>query len=247
VGVLGSGVVGGSFKTGGADKGSAGIGIGTLVVTLGSKVNSFGSYFSPTFSNLFKSSSKTDLLAITDLTISEGCTSFRSRSSSLCLSLNFSRVASNLARASPPEALSALEPDHFSYFSTSDRIRSSNEGLGGVMSLSLEFELRLGGRGGGDAGGGTCTGLGGLGFEILGLVTAGGGLDILSFWPLIPATETLPRFMTCAANRGRGSVRGPSRSLGILRGSLGVKCSGLSSTKGVPGLEPPTLSEPEWS
>lgn len=74
-----------------------------------------------------------------------------------------------------------LEPDHFSYFSSKDLIRSSNEGLGGVVSLSLEFELMLGGRGGGEAGGGTCTGLGGRGLDILGLVTAGGLDKTLSF------------------------------------------------------------------
>lgn len=79
--------------------------------------------------------------------------------------------------------VSVLEPDHFSYFSSSDRILSSKLGLGGVTSLSLEFELMLGGRGGGDAGGGTCTGLGGraAGFDIRGLVTAGGLDSTLSF------------------------------------------------------------------
>lgn len=50
----------------------------------------------------------------------------------------------------------------------------------------------LGGLGGGEAGGGTCTGLGGRGLDIRGLVTAGGLDKTLSFWPLIPATETLP-------------------------------------------------------
>lgn len=101
----------------------------------------------------------------------------RSRSRSLCFCRNFSRnIASPVAGV-----IEVLEPDHFSYFSSKDLILSSNEGLGGVISLSLEFELMLGGLGGGDAGGGTCTGLGGRGFDIRGLVTAGGLESTLSF------------------------------------------------------------------
>lgn len=53
--------------------------------------------------------------------------------------------------------------------------------------------------------------------------------------------------LTCAANLGRGKLNGPSRSLlGTERGSMG-KFSGRSSHSGVPGLELPTLSDPDRS
>lgn len=80
VGVLGNCVIGANFKVGG---GADNVVAGTEVCccwlvsvvqlpTRGIKFNSLGSYFSPTFSNLFKSSSNTERFAITDLTISEG-------------------------------------------------------------------------------------------------------------------------------------------------------------------------------
>lgn len=128
-------------------------------------VNSFGSYLSLRFSKRLESSSKTLRFASTDLTMSEGCTSWRSRSRSLCLKRKRSEVCeSNLARASPPWALRAREPDHFSYFSSRDRIRSSRLGdWGAVVSLSELVGLGVGCRGG-DAGGWTA---------LRGLLTAG--------------------------------------------------------------------------
>lgn len=81
-------------------------------------------------------------------------------------------------------------------------ILSSNDGLPVAPSLSLEFELKLGGRGGGEAGGGTCgNGLGGrgacCGTGTRGLAAAAGGglangLFTGSFWPLIPDTVIVP-------------------------------------------------------
>lgn len=108
-------------------------------------VNSLGSYFSLKFSRRFESSSNTLLLASTDLTMSLGCTSCRSKSSNLCRNLNLSEtVASSLARASPPAALNALDPDHFSYFSSRERILSSRLGDWGAVSLSELVGLGLG-------------------------------------------------------------------------------------------------------
>lgn len=96
-----------------------------------------------------------------------------------------------------------------------------------------------GGRGGGDAGGGAGLGFGlGGGNETgLGDVTAGGEDTDES----LTATEEDCLGGNCiwAANLGRGNERGPSfnLSLGALLGSLGRIFSGLSSNKGVPGLE----------
>lgn len=100
-----------------------------IELTFSTPVNSRGSYFSLKFSKRFESSSNTLRLASTDFTMSDGCTSCRSRSSSLWRNLKRSdAVASSFASASPPAALNAREPDHFSYFSSSDRILSSRLG-----------------------------------------------------------------------------------------------------------------------
>lgn len=116
-----------------------------IELTFNTPVNSRGSYFSLKFSNRFESSSNTLRLARTDFTMSDGCTSCKSRSRSLCRNLNRSdAVASNLASASPPAALNALDPDHFSYFSSSDRILSSRLGDCGAVSLSELVGLGLG-------------------------------------------------------------------------------------------------------
>lgn len=210
--------------------------------------NSFGSYFSPKFSKRFESSSNTLRFASTDFTISDGGTSFKSTSKSLCLKRNFSDIdASIFARVSLPVVDSDLEPDHFSYFSTTDLIRSSNEGsdgLAGAASLSDELELSDGGRGGGEAGGGTCTGLGGGNGVAITDANTGGlviAVDDEVFDLLNPQRNW-------AANFGNGKLNGPSfvRSRNRL-GSHGTIFifSGRSSHKGVPGRDPSILSLPE--
>jgi hypothetical protein len=94
-------------------------------------MNSLGSYFSPKFSSLLESSSKTDLLARTDLTMSDGWISLGSRSNSLCLVLRVE--GSSFVRL-------FLEPDHFSYFSSRERSLSSHSGEGGEGSESDDEE-----------------------------------------------------------------------------------------------------------
>lgn len=125
-------------------------------------INSRGSYLSLTFSSRFESSSNTLLLASTDFTMSDGGISLKSKSSKLWRNLKRSpTAASNFASASPPAALSAREPDHFSYFSSKERMRSSSVGDGGESSESDDDDERSdSGLGGGDAGGGAGTGLG---------------------------------------------------------------------------------------
>ena len=80
----------------------------------------------------------------------------------MCLNLKRSvALASSLASASPPAALKALVPDHFSYFSSRERIRSSRLGDNGANSLSELVGLGLEFLGGGEAGGcGAALGLG---------------------------------------------------------------------------------------
>lgn len=83
-------------------------------------------------------------------------------SSNLWRNLNRSVVlASIFVIASPPTELNALEPDHFSYFSSRERILSSRLGDCGAVSLSELVGLELGCLGGGEAGGcGAARGLG---------------------------------------------------------------------------------------
>ena len=94
--------------------------------------------------------------------MSDGGISLKSKSSKLWRNLKRSpTAASNFASASPPAALSAREPDHFSYFSSKDRMRSSSVGDGGESSESDDDDERSdSGLGGGEAGGGAGTGLG---------------------------------------------------------------------------------------
>lgn len=180
-------------------------------------VNSRGSYFSLKFSNRFESSSNTLLFARTDFTISEGFTSRRSKSSSLCRIRNLSEaLASSFARASPPAALNALEPDHFSYFSSRERILSSRLGDCGAVSLSELVGLELVCLGGGEAGGcGAARGLGAVD------KLAHGGLVTLAKLALLDRVPPLPvllllllvlllLFNICAANLGKGNDSGPS-------------------------------------
>lgn len=51
----------------------------------------------------------------------------------------------------------------------------------------------------------------------------------------------------CAANLGKGSMRGPSRSLVVLFGGSPGGNSGFSSQSGVPGLDPPCSDPSECS
>ena len=84
-------------------------------------------------------------------------------------------VESNLVSESLLEALSCLEPDHFSYFSSRDRILSSRLGDCGAVSLSEELMgVGLGCRGGGEAGG--CGAA--LGVNMLIVLFMHGGLEI---------------------------------------------------------------------
>lgn len=151
--------------------------------------NSLGSYLSLTFSSRFESSSKTDRLARTRLTISDGLMPGRSKSRHLCFERNRSVTElSTLDRVSPPDAQMALDPVHCSYILSSALTRSSREwSVVGECLGELKFppsesddegDGAEGGRrdGGGDAGGGTGLGLGlGTGRETgLGEVTAGG-------------------------------------------------------------------------
>lgn len=179
-------------------------------------VNSRGSYFSLKFSNRFESSSNTLLFARTDLTMSEGCTSWRSISSNLCRNRNLSEaLASSFASASPPAALNALEPDHFSYFSSRERILSSRLGDCGAVSLSELVGLELVCLGGGEAGG--CGAVRGLGAVDK---LAHGGLATLARLALLDRVllplllllllVLLLLFNICAANLGKGSDNGPS-------------------------------------
>lgn len=93
------------------------------------------------FSKRFKSSSNIDFLAKTDLTISDGFTSFTSKSKNLCLleklvELGFAGGSMNAC------VRVVLPPFHFSNISSSVRMRSSIDGLFvDVISESLEFEL----------------------------------------------------------------------------------------------------------
>lgn len=217
-------------------------------------VNSLGSYFSLKFSKRFESSSNTLLFARTDFTMSLGCTSCRSKSSNLCLNLNLSdALASSFARASPPAALNALEPDHFSYFSSRERILSSRLGDCGAVSLSELVGLGLGWRGGGEAGGwGAVRGLGAVARFAHGGLVIFARLELLlgrpPLLPLFPLLLFAPPlllllllllFNIWAANLGKGKDKGPSWLLSRNRlGSLGTKFSGLSSTNGVPGRDP---------
>lgn len=211
--------------------------------------NSLGSYLSLTFSSRFESSSKTDRLARTRLTISDGLMPGRSKSRHLCLERSRSVTElSTLDRVSPPDAQMALEPVHCSYILSSALTRSSREWsvvgecLGELMLPPSESDDEgdgaEGGRrvGGGDAGGGAGLGLGlGTGRETgLGEVTAGG--DEMD--DSLAAVDCLGGNCNWAANLGKGSDRGMSfnRSRGLL-GSVGKMFSGLSSNKGVPGLE----------
>jgi len=123
--------------------------------------NSRGSYLSLTFSSRFESSSNTLLLASTDFTMSDGGISLKAKSSKLWRTLKRSpTAASNFASASPPAALNAREPDHFSYFSSKERMRSSSVGDGERSESDDDDERSDSGLGGGDAGGGAGTGLG---------------------------------------------------------------------------------------
>lgn len=210
--------------------------------------NSLGSYLSLTFSSRLESSSKTDRLARTRLTISEGFIPAKSKSRHLCLDLRRSVTElSTLDRASPPDAQLARFPVHCSYIFSSALTLSSKEwSVVGECLGELRFpesesededEGAEGGLGGGEAGGGAGLGLGlGGGKEMgLGDVTAGGDDREES----LAADDCLQGNCNWAANLGRGSERGPSfnLSLGALLGSLGRMFSGLSSNKGVPGLE----------
>lgn len=208
--------------------------------------NSLGSYLSFTFSSRFESSSKTDRLPRTRLTIPDGFIPARSRSRQGCLDRSRSVTElSTLDRASPPDAQMALDPVHCSYILSSALTRSSREWsavgecLGELRAVSEsdeEGEGADGGRGGGEAGGGAGLGLGlGGGSETgLGDVTAGGDDMDDSL-----AADCREGNWICAANLGRGNDSGPSfsLSLGALLGSLGMMFSGLSSNNGVPGLE----------
>jgi len=149
--------------------------------------------------------------------MSEGCTSWRSKSSNLCRNRNLSEaLASSFARASPPAALNALEPDHFSYFSSRERILSSRLGDCGAVSLSELVGLELVCLGGGEAGGcGAARGLGAVDKLVH------GGLAILARLALLFDREPLPLllllllvllllFNICAANLGKGNDNGPS-------------------------------------
>jgi len=212
--------------------------------------NSLGSYLSLTFSSRLESSSNTDGLASTDLTISDGWISFRSKSRSLCLDLSLSVT---LDTASAGWLQNVREPDHFSNISSNALTRSASVGEGGEISESEDDgDGSDGGLGGGEAGGGTAFGLGmcsdRAAVTALGDVTAGGDAmhDLLGAGAGAHADADAvtddDRDGNCiwAANLGSGSEMGPSLlslSRGIRRGSLGGRFSGRSSKSGVPGRE----------
>jgi len=122
-------------------------------------------------------------------------------------------LASSFASASPPAALNALEPDHFSYFSSRERILSSRLGDCGAVSLSELVGLELACLGGGEAGG--CGAARGAVDKL-----AHGGLATLARLALLDRVllplllllllVLLLLFNICAANLGRGNDNGPS-------------------------------------
>lgn len=97
-------------------------------------LKSFGSYFSPIFSKRLRSSSNIDFLANTDLTMSDGFTSWTSSSRNLW------RLAKLAAASVYVCERLALPPFHFSNISSRFLMRSSNDGLA-AASESLEFGL----------------------------------------------------------------------------------------------------------
>lgn len=98
---------------------------------------------SPMFSNRFESSSKIEGLASTDLRISDGCTSFTSKSRNLCRAVVKLFPVEALIEASLNVCVRfVLPPDHFSNISSNVLMRSSIDGLLlGAISESLEYEL----------------------------------------------------------------------------------------------------------
>lgn len=99
---------------------------------------------SPMFSNRFESSSNIDGFASTDFSISDGCTSFTSKSRNLCRPpVKLFPAAVELIVASLNVCVRfELPPAHFSNISSKLLIRSSIDGLLlGAISESLEYEL----------------------------------------------------------------------------------------------------------
>uniref|UniRef100_A0A8D8WAA5 Uncharacterized protein n=1 Tax=Cacopsylla melanoneura TaxID=428564 RepID=A0A8D8WAA5_9HEMI len=107
-------------------------------------IYSLGSYFSFMFSSRFESSSNILRLARTDLTMSDGCSSWTFISSSLC------RTGFSILLV----PVTFLLPDHFSYFSSND-LSLSSQSVSCVHEEegSESSDEEEGGRGGGTYGG----------------------------------------------------------------------------------------------
>lgn len=116
-----------------------------VVVTVRFKFKkSFGSYFSPIFSNRLKSSSNIDFFDKTDFKISDGFTSFTSSSRNLCRLEKLDADDGVVGFSLECDAdRGGMPPFHISNISSRFLIRSSNDGLF-PNSESLEFELNDG-------------------------------------------------------------------------------------------------------
>lgn len=102
--------------------------------------NSFGSYFSPIFSNRLRSSSNIDFFVKNDFKISDGLTSFTSSSRNLCRLANVVDAGDGDDDSLSDDCLLVAPPAHISNMPSMVLMRSSNDGLE-PSSKSLGLEL----------------------------------------------------------------------------------------------------------